>query len=240
MGISIHAPTEPTRFDAHGVNKTLDIALAKGLHTIAATSISELTSDHNPQPVYSTTSKATRFEEEVRFSILRKIRSSPDVSVTSPAHSSLSAGVLTPPIETGILSSLAERMDDHQDANCAYAELHANFHRGFNINTLSDALNGCRFSDENALFLGQLEENNAKLREFPYENVAEQRFALQHISDLIDGARYMYTRLRKKKIADLTNTLELQIESWCLSRKPLENPFQVVLNKKKNEEGPPG
>ncbi|GFR27912.1 putative RNA-directed DNA polymerase from transposon X-element, partial [Trichonephila clavata] len=48
MGISIHAPTEPTRFDAHGVNNTLDIALAKGLHTIAATSISELTSDHNP------------------------------------------------------------------------------------------------------------------------------------------------------------------------------------------------
>ncbi|GFQ95596.1 hypothetical protein TNCT_421291 [Trichonephila clavata] len=48
MGISINAPTEPTRFDAHGVNTTLDIALAKGLHAIASTSISELTSDHNP------------------------------------------------------------------------------------------------------------------------------------------------------------------------------------------------
>ncbi|GFR12042.1 uncharacterized protein TNCT_9411 [Trichonephila clavata] len=48
MGISIHAPTEPTRFDAHGVNTTLDIALAKGLHAITSTSISELTSDHNP------------------------------------------------------------------------------------------------------------------------------------------------------------------------------------------------
>ncbi|GFR07301.1 hypothetical protein TNCT_435381 [Trichonephila clavata] len=48
MGISIHAPTDPTRIDAHGVNNTLDIALAKGLHAISATSISELTSDHNP------------------------------------------------------------------------------------------------------------------------------------------------------------------------------------------------
>ncbi|GFQ87489.1 hypothetical protein TNCT_159881 [Trichonephila clavata] len=123
-------------------------------------------------------------------------------------------------------------MDDHQDANGAYAELHANFHRGFNINTLSDALNGCRFSDESALFLGQLEESNAKLREFPYENEDEQRSALQHISDLIDEARSKYTQLRKKEIADLTNTLELQIDSWGLPRKPLENPFQVVLNKK--------
>ncbi|GFR14704.1 hypothetical protein TNCT_232561 [Trichonephila clavata] len=48
MGISINAPTEPTRFDAHGVNTTLDIAVAKGLHPITSTSISELTSDHNP------------------------------------------------------------------------------------------------------------------------------------------------------------------------------------------------
>ncbi|GFQ93890.1 RNA-directed DNA polymerase from mobile element jockey [Trichonephila clavata] len=48
MGISIHAPTEPTRFDARGVNNTLDIALAKGLHAITATSISELISDHIP------------------------------------------------------------------------------------------------------------------------------------------------------------------------------------------------
>ncbi|GFV54733.1 putative RNA-directed DNA polymerase from transposon X-element [Trichonephila clavipes] len=48
MGISIHAPAGPTRFDAHGSNTTLDFALAKGLHNMTATSISELTSDHNP------------------------------------------------------------------------------------------------------------------------------------------------------------------------------------------------
>ncbi|GFR21168.1 RNA-directed DNA polymerase from mobile element jockey [Trichonephila clavata] len=48
MGISIHAPDGPTRFDAHGVNTTLDIALAKGLHSMITTSISELTSNHNP------------------------------------------------------------------------------------------------------------------------------------------------------------------------------------------------
>ncbi|GFQ98626.1 hypothetical protein TNCT_410211 [Trichonephila clavata] len=130
-------------------------------------------------------------------------------------------------------------MDEHQDDNGAYAELHANFHRGFNINTLADSLNECHFSDENALFIAKLEEINAKLREFPYVKEDEQRFALQHISDLIDEARYKYTQLRKKEIADLTNTLELQIDSWGLPRKPLENPFQVVLHKK-NEEGTPG
>ncbi|GFY47292.1 hypothetical protein TNIN_27391 [Trichonephila inaurata madagascariensis] len=48
MGISIHAPAGPTRFDAHGSDTTLDIELAKGLHNMTATSISELTSDHNP------------------------------------------------------------------------------------------------------------------------------------------------------------------------------------------------
>ncbi|GFS73877.1 putative RNA-directed DNA polymerase from transposon X-element [Trichonephila clavipes] len=47
MGISIHAPAGQTRFAAHGLN-TLDTALAKGLQTMSATSISELTSDHNP------------------------------------------------------------------------------------------------------------------------------------------------------------------------------------------------
>ncbi|GFQ98637.1 hypothetical protein TNCT_410241, partial [Trichonephila clavata] len=86
----------------------------------------------------------------------------------------------------------------------------------------------------------KLEEVNVKLREFPYEKEDEQRFALQHISDLIDEARHKYTQLRKKEIADLTNTLEQQIDSWGLPRKPLENPFQVVLHKKKNEEGTPG
>ncbi|GFR25339.1 hypothetical protein TNCT_302601 [Trichonephila clavata] len=48
VGISIHAPTKQTRFDAHGVNTTLVIALAKGLHSITSTSISKHTSDHNP------------------------------------------------------------------------------------------------------------------------------------------------------------------------------------------------
>ncbi|GFR04781.1 probable RNA-directed DNA polymerase from transposon X-element [Trichonephila clavata] len=48
MGISIHAADEPTRFDAYGVNTTLDIALAKGLPPMTTTSISELTNDHNP------------------------------------------------------------------------------------------------------------------------------------------------------------------------------------------------
>ncbi|GFR21511.1 hypothetical protein TNCT_279701 [Trichonephila clavata] len=188
-----------------------------------------------PQPVFSTSSKATSVEkEEVRFSILRKIRLSPDVSVTSPALSSLSAGVLTPPpTVSGILSPLAERMDEQQDDNGAYAELRPNFHRGFNINTLADSLNECRFSDETALYLAKLEEVNVKLREFPYEKEDEQRFALQHISDLIDEARHKYTQLRKQEIADLTNTLEQQIDSWGLPRKPLENPFQIVLHKKK-------
>ncbi|GFQ71939.1 nucleic-acid-binding protein from transposon X-element [Trichonephila clavata] len=124
-------------------------------------------------------------------------------------------------------------MDEQQDDNGAYAELRANFHRGFNINTLADSLNECRFSDETALYLAKLEEVNAKLREFPYEKEDEQRFALQHISDLIDEARHKYTQLRKQEIADLTNTLEQQIDSWGLPRKPLENPFQIVLHKKK-------
>ncbi|GFR04977.1 putative RNA-directed DNA polymerase from transposon X-element [Trichonephila clavata] len=48
MSISIHAPDRPTRFDAHGVNTTLGIALAKGLHSMTTISISELTSNHNP------------------------------------------------------------------------------------------------------------------------------------------------------------------------------------------------
>ncbi|GFQ98737.1 putative RNA-directed DNA polymerase from transposon X-element [Trichonephila clavata] len=47
-GILTLGSTEKTIFDAHGVNTTLDIALAKGLHSMTSTSISELTSDHNP------------------------------------------------------------------------------------------------------------------------------------------------------------------------------------------------
>ncbi|GFU95910.1 putative RNA-directed DNA polymerase from transposon X-element [Trichonephila clavipes] len=36
------------RTSSSGSNETLDFALAKGLHNMSATSISELTSDHNP------------------------------------------------------------------------------------------------------------------------------------------------------------------------------------------------
>ncbi|GFR15270.1 HTH_48 domain-containing protein [Trichonephila clavata] len=34
------------------------------------------------------------------------------------------------------------------------------------------------------------------------------------------------------EIAEQANILDQQIEAWGLSRKPLENPFQVILNKK--------
>ncbi|GFR21178.1 hypothetical protein TNCT_209551 [Trichonephila clavata] len=60
----------------------------------------------------------------------------------------------------------------------------------------------------------------------------EQRSTLNHLSNLIDEARFKFTQTRKVEIADQANSLEQQIEAWSLPRKPLENPFRVVLRKK--------
>ncbi|GFW17264.1 c2H2-type domain-containing protein [Trichonephila clavipes] len=112
-----------------------------------------------------------------------------------------------------------------------YAELYSNFHKGFDLNALVTTLNESRTSDECALILGQLEESNAKLREYPHQNEDEQRSMINHLSDLIDEARYKFTQKRKSEIAEQTSILDQQIAAWGLPSKPIENPFQVVLNK---------
>ncbi|GFQ68718.1 hypothetical protein TNCT_739241 [Trichonephila clavata] len=114
MGISIHAPTEPTRFDAHGVNNTLDIALAKGLHTIAATSISELTSDHNP----------------VNFDISLNNYNSPSISTCSFPNWTKFQTVLTESIanEDDIEKSISPQTNKIQEAIHAQAHTKAIHH----------------------------------------------------------------------------------------------------------------
>ncbi|GFT44954.1 hypothetical protein TNCV_1795761 [Trichonephila clavipes] len=97
---------------------------------------------------------------------------------------------------------------------------------------LAATLNESRSSDECALILGQLEDSNLKLREYPHRREEEQRSLLNHLSDLIDEARFKFAQKRKSEIAQQSSALDQQIAAWGLPSKPIENPFQVVLNKK--------
>ncbi|GFX36928.1 nucleic-acid-binding protein from transposon X-element [Trichonephila clavipes] len=121
-------------------------------------------------------------------------------------------------------------MENH-DASGVYAELYSTFHKGFNLKALAATLNESRSSDECALILGQLEDSNLKLREYAHQR-EEQRSLLNHLSDLIDEARFKFAQKRKSEIAEQSSALDQQIAAWGLPSKPIENPFQVVLNKK--------
>ncbi|GFX36923.1 hypothetical protein TNCV_1174251 [Trichonephila clavipes] len=121
--------------------------------------------------------------------------------------------------------------EKHPDASGVYAELYSTFHKGFNLNALAATLNESRSSDECALILGQLEDSNLKLREYPHHR-EEQRSLLNHLSDLIDEARFKFAQKKKFEIAEQSSALDQQIAAWGLPSKPIENPFQVVLDKK--------
>ncbi|GFV54732.1 nucleic-acid-binding protein from transposon X-element [Trichonephila clavipes] len=145
---------------------------------------------------------------------------------------SRNAGNLSPLLEPVSPRRFAGETEKHHDASGVYAELYSSFHKGFNLNALAATLNESRSSDECALILGQLEDSNLKLREYPHHREDEQRSLLNHLSDLIDEASYKLAQKKKSEIAEQSSALDQQIAAWGLPSKPIENPFQVVLNKK--------
>ncbi|GFY60462.1 uncharacterized protein TNIN_4071 [Trichonephila inaurata madagascariensis] len=54
----------------------------------------------------------------------------------------------------------------------------------------------------------------------------EQAAALRNLSDVLNEARFKFTRQNKQELAEKNKLLQAQIDAWGLSLKPLEAPFQ--------------
>ncbi|GFX84207.1 RNA-directed DNA polymerase from mobile element jockey [Trichonephila clavipes] len=71
------------------------------------------------------------------------------------------------------------------------------------------------------------------VREFPFNRPEDQSKNLRQLSEVLDEAKFKYTHIRKREIAEQNKLLQDQIDDWGLPSKPVDAPFQVILSKKK-------
>ncbi|GFW85350.1 nucleic-acid-binding protein from transposon X-element [Trichonephila clavipes] len=101
------------------------------------------------------------------------------------------------------------------------------------MNSCVITLNNCRTSDEVTPIIRTIEELETQLRNFPYSRPEDQAMNLRELSDVLDEAKFKFTHTRKQEIAEQNKLLQAQIDAWGLPSKPVDEPFQVILSKKK-------
>ncbi|GFT99313.1 nucleic-acid-binding protein from transposon X-element [Trichonephila clavipes] len=116
-----------------------------------------------------------------------------------------------------------------------YTEAYLDFHKTWEnrMNSCVITLNNCRTSDEVTPIIRTIEELDTQLRNFPYSRPEDQAMNLRELSDVLDEAKFKFTHTRKKEIAEQNKLLQAQIDAWGLPSKPVDEPFQVILSKKK-------
>ncbi|GFX42636.1 hypothetical protein TNCV_2689361 [Trichonephila clavipes] len=116
-----------------------------------------------------------------------------------------------------------------------YTEAYLDFHKTWenNMNSCVTNLNNSKASEEVTAVIRAIEELDAKLREFPFNLQEEQSMNLRHLSDVLDEAKFIFTRLRKQELAEQNKLLPAQIDAWGLPSRPIDALFQVILSKKK-------
>ncbi|GFT44226.1 hypothetical protein TNCV_2648951 [Trichonephila clavipes] len=101
------------------------------------------------------------------------------------------------------------------------------------MNSCVITLNNCRSSDEVTPIIRTIEELETQLRNFPYSRPEDQAMNLRELSDVLDEAKFKFTHTRKQELAEQNKLLQAQIDAWGLPSKPVDEPFQVILSKKK-------
>ncbi|GFX55663.1 nucleic-acid-binding protein from transposon X-element [Trichonephila clavipes] len=116
-----------------------------------------------------------------------------------------------------------------------YTEDYLDFHKTWEnqMNSCVISLNNCRSSDEVTPIIRNIEELETQLRNFPYSRPEDQAMNLRELGDVLDEAKFKFTHTRKQELAEQNKLLQAQIDAWGLPSKPANEPFQVILSKKK-------